>query len=47
MIVGSWNTRFVHVPITLAIGRRRQLDPVGEDWQRVLESTGQSPSMIG
>lgn len=47
MIVGSWNTRFVHVPIALAIGRRRQLDPVGEAWQRVLESTGQSPSMIG
>jgi 6-phosphofructokinase 1 len=47
MIVGSWNTRFVHVPIGLAIGRRRQLDPLGEDWQRVLESTGQPASMTG
>ena len=33
--------RFVHVPIPLAIDGRRCLDPGGEEWQRVLESTGQ------
>jgi len=42
LVVSSWNDHFVHVPIPLAIGGRRTLDPSGEDWQRVLESTGQS-----
>jgi 6-phosphofructokinase 1 len=41
LVVSSWNEHFVHVPIPLAIGGRRCLDPSGEDWQRVLESTGQ------
>jgi len=41
MLVGSWNSRFVHVPIPLATEARRQLDPSGEEWQRVLETTGQ------
>lgn len=41
MLVGQWNGRFVHVPIPLATTGRRQLDPSGEEWQRVLESTGQ------
>lgn len=43
MLVGSWNGRFVHVPIPLATTGRRQLDPTGEEWQRVLETTGQPP----
>ena len=41
MLVGSWNGRFVHVPIPLATATRRRLDPHGEEWQRVLETTGQ------
>ncbi len=41
VVVSSWSDRYVHVPIPLAIGGRRTLDPAGEDWQRVLESTGQ------
>ena len=41
MLVGQWNGRFVHVPIPLATTGRRQLEPNGEEWQRVLESTGQ------
>lgn len=32
---------FVHVPIPLAVAQSRTLDPVGEEWQRVLEATGQ------
>lgn len=47
MLVGSWNQRFTHVPIPLAIARRRQLDPRGEVWKRLLETTGQPASMIG
>lgn len=45
MLVGSWNNRFIHVPIPLAVSSRRQLDPTGEEWQRVLEATGQPAAM--
>lgn len=41
VVVSSWNEHFVHVPIPIAIAGRRCLDPYGEEWQRVLESTGQ------
>jgi len=40
VLVGVWNQRFTHVPIPLAVAARRRLDPRGELWQRVLESTG-------
>lgn len=42
MLVGAWSGQFVHVPIPLAVRERRTLDVHGEEWQRVLESTGQS-----
>lgn len=41
VVVSSWNDRFVHVPIQLAVAHSRTLDPAGEDWQRVREATGQ------
>ena len=41
VVVSAWSDRFVLVPIPLAIDGRRTLDPAGEEWQRVLESTGQ------
>ena len=47
MVVGFWNHRFTHVPISLAVSRRKQVDPAGEIWQRVLEATGQPASMVG
>lgn len=47
VLVGRWNHRFIHVPIPLAVERRRQLDPAGEEWRRVLETTGQPPSLVG
>jgi 6-phosphofructokinase 1 len=43
-IVGRWNGRFVHVPMQLAIRQRNQVDPNGDLWLSVLESTGQPPS---
>jgi 6-phosphofructokinase 1 len=45
MMVGYWNQHFTHVPLSLATGARRQLDPAGELWQRVLGSTGQPATM--
>jgi 6-phosphofructokinase 1 len=47
MVVGFWNHRFTHVPISLAVSGRKQVDPDGEIWQRVLGSTGQPSSMVG
>jgi 6-phosphofructokinase 1 len=42
VLVGVWNQRFTHVPIPLAVGAQRQLDPRSEIWHRVLECTGQA-----
>jgi 6-phosphofructokinase 1 len=41
MVVGRWHGRFVHVPMSLAIRERYQVDPDGDLWTSVLESTGQ------
>ncbi len=41
MLIGRWHGRFVHVPIALAIKRRRHVDPDGDLWMSVIESTGQ------
>ena len=41
MVVGRWHGWFVHLPIPLVVGRRNQVDPNGDLWLSVLESTGQ------
>jgi 6-phosphofructokinase 1 len=40
-IIGRWHGRFVHVPMQLATRGRRQVDPSGDLWTSVIESTGQ------
>jgi len=47
MMLGFWNQRFTHVPLSAVVGGRKQLDPRGEIWQRVLDLTLQPGSMIG
>ncbi|HLK12395.1 MAG TPA: ATP-dependent 6-phosphofructokinase [Candidatus Binatia bacterium] len=47
VVIGWWNQRFVHVPIPLAVRAPRRLDPAGEEWQRVLEATGQPGTLLG
>jgi 6-phosphofructokinase 1 len=47
VVVGYWNHHFTHVPISLAIRRRKQLDPSGSTWQGVLQATGQPASLVG
>lgn len=42
MIVSRLHMRFVHVPMPLAIRERNTVDPHGDLWMTVLESTGQS-----
>ncbi len=46
MLVGYWNQKFVHLPMKLATSGRRQIDPGGAFWHRVVLSTGQ-PRMFG
>ncbi|MFP5019401.1 ATP-dependent 6-phosphofructokinase [Pseudonocardia phyllosphaerae] len=41
MVVGRVRRRFVHIPMDLAVSRRNQVDPHGDLWMAVLESTGQ------
>ena len=45
MIVGFWNHQFTHVPIPLAVSRRKKIDPEGWLWSSVLASTGQQVGM--
>lgn len=44
MIIGLWNSMYVHIPISLTVQERKKIDPRGALWRAVLESTGQ-PSM--
>jgi len=41
MIVGHWNNHFVHVPMALSVGKRKQVAPHSKLWRTVLEATGQ------
>jgi 6-phosphofructokinase 1 len=46
MIVGYWNNLFTHVPISLAVSRRKKIDPKGWLWNSVVASTGQPVEML-
>ncbi|HEY7288655.1 MAG TPA: ATP-dependent 6-phosphofructokinase [Vicinamibacterales bacterium] len=41
LVVGFWNHQFTHVPINLAVSRRKKVDPDSTLWSSVLASTGQ------
>jgi 6-phosphofructokinase 1 len=45
MTVGRWHCSFVHLPFQLVTHGRRKVDPKGDLWHSVLESTGQ-PSRL-
>ena len=46
MLVGTWMNRYTHVPIALAVSKRKRVDPDGWMWASVLTATGQ-PSDMG
>jgi 6-phosphofructokinase 1 len=46
MVIGYWNQHFTHVPISLAVAERKQVELEGDTWQAVLGSTGQPHSML-
>jgi len=46
MLIGTWMNEFTHVPITLAVSRRKKIDPNGWMWASVLTATGQPRNMV-
>ncbi len=46
MVVGRYRRRFVHIPMVAAVSRRNMVDPQGDLWLAVLQSTGQ-PVVFG
>jgi len=46
MLIGSWHGTLTHVPFTAVIGQKQKVNPNGEMWFNVLETTGQ-PAKIG
>jgi 6-phosphofructokinase 1 len=45
MVVGDWGGIFTHVPIPMAVSKRKKIDPDGWIWSTVLASTGQPRTM--
>jgi len=41
MLIGHWNNQFVHVPMKLIAGKRKNVEPKGSLWRSALEATGQ------
>jgi 6-phosphofructokinase 1 len=41
MLIGHWNDQFVHVPLKLIAGKRKNVEPTGSLWRSALEATGQ------
>jgi 6-phosphofructokinase 1 len=46
MLVGYWNGKFTHVPLSSVIGQRKRINVEGDFWLGVILSTGQ-PRYIG
>jgi 6-phosphofructokinase 1 len=46
MVVARWHQSYVHLPMSLVTRGRRKVDPAGDLWRSVVESTGQ-PVRIG
>ena len=45
MVIGHWNNEFTHVPISMAVSKRKQIDPHSRLWSNVLSCTGQPKEM--
>ena len=47
LLIGHWNDRFVHIPMSASAGKRKQIDPEGPLWRSVLDVTGQGSLKSG
>ena len=43
LLIGRWNNHFVHLPMNVCSGKRKQVSPTGKLWLNVLDATGQGP----
>jgi 6-phosphofructokinase 1 len=41
LLIGRWNSHFVHVPMESSAGKRKKVNPDSELWTSVLAATGQ------
>lgn len=41
LVIGFWNGAFTHIPIGLAVAKKKQVDPEGQVWTSVLAATNQ------
>ena len=46
LVIGQWNNNYTHVPIELAISKRRKINPNSRFWFSVIDATGQPERMI-
>jgi 6-phosphofructokinase 1 len=46
MLVGNWKGESTHVPIELAVSKRKQIDPNGRFWSDVMSCTGQPRELV-
>lgn len=45
LLIGYWHGRMTHVPLSAIGNEKQRINPDGELWQNVLETTGQPPVM--
>jgi 6-phosphofructokinase 1 len=45
IVVGFWISEFTHVPISMAVSKRKKVDPEGWVWRSVITATGQPKEM--
>ena len=41
LVIGVWNNVYTHIPIEMAISKRKQIDMNSQFWHNVIEATGQ------
>lgn len=46
LVIGQWNNNYTHVPIDLAISRKKYINPNSRFWFSVLDATGQPERMV-
>ncbi|HPS59120.1 MAG TPA: ATP-dependent 6-phosphofructokinase [Spirochaetota bacterium] len=46
LVIGQWNNNYTHVPIELAISKRRKINPNSRFWFSVIDATGQPERMV-
>jgi len=46
LVIGQWNNNYTHVPIDLAISKKKFINPNSRFWFSVVDATGQPEKMI-